>query len=379
MVQPLLSAALIVRDEASMLGPCLESIERLVDEIVVVDTGSVDETPAIAARFGARVVHHPWHDDFAEARNVSLDASKGQWILYIDADERVVSGDRAYVETLLTDSSEVAFRLLLKPTLGSTPYREYRLWRHDERIRFEGVIHEKVVPAIHRLADDEGRGIGLADIVLQHVGYEGDQTHKHLRNLPLLRRQLAAEPENLFVRHHLARVLEGLGRTDEADRVLERAVAIARADSFEDPLGVLVLADLIRRRRQELSDVTSLLTEALSAYPTNCVLLFHEGEDLMAKGDYEQAIDRFDRLLRVDPSSLPVDGPAYEERLLGEVALERRALALFRSGRYAEAAESYGAAAALVPSNPAYQVKWQLAQARAQRVGVRSTRTKGGS
>ena len=150
---------------------------------------------------------------------------------------------------------------------------------------------------------------------------------------------------------------------------------MARADSFEDPLGVLVLADLIRRRRQESADVTSLLAEALSAYPTNCVLLFYEGEDLMAKGDYEQAVDRFDRLARVDPSSLPVDGPAYEERLLGEVALERRALALFRSGRYAEAAESYAEAAALVPSNPAYRVKWQLAQARAQRVGVRSTST----
>ena len=377
-MRPLLSAALIVRDEASMLGPCLESIERLVDEIVVVDTGSLDDTPAIAARFGARVIHHPWQNDFAEARNVSLDASTGRWILYIDADERVVSGDRAYVETLLTDASDAAFRLLLKPTLDSTPYREYRLWRHDDRIRFEGVIHENVVPAIHRVADDEGRDIGLADIVLQHVGYEGDQTRKHLRNLPLLRRQLAADPDNLFVRHHLARVLEALGETDEADRVLEQAVAIARADSFEDPLGVLVLADLIRRRRQEGADVTSLLAEALSAYPTNCVLLFHEGEDLMAKGDYEQAIDRFDRLVRVDPSSLPVDGPAYEERLLGEVALERRALALFRSGRYAEAAESYGEVAALVPSNPAYQVKWQLAQARAQRVGVRSTRTQGG-
>jgi glycosyltransferase involved in cell wall biosynthesis len=375
MVQPLLSAALIVRDEASMLAPCLESIEPLVDEIVVVDTGSVDETPAIAARFGARVIHHPWHHDFAEARNVSLDASTGQWILYIDADERVVSGDRAYVETLLTDSPDVAFRLLLKPTLESTAYREYRLWRHDDRIRFEGVIHEKVVPAIHRVADDEGRGIGLADIVLQHVGYEGDQTHKHLRNLPLLRRQLAAEPGNLFVRHHLARVLEALGETDEADRVLERAVALARADSFGDPLGALVLADLIRRRRDERTDVTSLLAEARSAYPTNCVLLFHEGEDLMAKGDYEQAADRFDQLLRVDLSSLPVDGPAYEERLLGDIALERRALALFRSGRYAEAAESYAEAAALVPSNPAYRVKWQLAQARAQRGGVPSTST----
>ena len=87
---PLLSAVLIARDEAEFLGGCLESLSGIVDEVVVVDTGSVDETPDIARRFGAVVVHHPWREDFAEARNVSLDRATGRWILYIDADERLV-------------------------------------------------------------------------------------------------------------------------------------------------------------------------------------------------------------------------------------------------------------------------------------------------
>jgi glycosyltransferase involved in cell wall biosynthesis len=363
--KPLLTATLIVRDEAAVLGPCLESMQGLVDEIVVVDTGSVDESPAIATAFGARVVHYAWRDDFAAARNVALDEANGQWVLYIDADERVVEGRRSYLETLLGAASEVAFRVLLKPRLGSTPYREYRLWRNDPRIRFDGVIHEKVVPAIHRVARDDGCGIGLADLLLQHVGYEGDQTSKHRRNLPLLRRQLAAEPSNLFVWHHLARVLEGLGEGDEAESVLERALDVARAKSSNDPLGVLPYADLIRRRLQRREEVGPLLAEARAAYPGNCLLLYLEGEDLIVRGAYDDAIDRFDRILRFDPTQVAADSPAYDESLLGELPHAGRGFALFKAGRYSEAADAYQAASALAPSNAAYAVKRNLAQARA--------------
>jgi len=364
--RPLVTATLIVRDEAAVLGPCLESVQGLVDEIVVVDTGSVDESPTIAAAFGARVVHHRWRDDFAEARNVSLDEANGQWILYIDADERVVEHRRSYLEALLSDTSQVAFRVLLKPRLDSTPYREYRLWRNDPRIRFEGVIHEKVVPAIHRVAADDRCGVGLADILLQHVGYEGDQTSKHRRNLPLLRRQLAAEPDNLFVWHHLARVLEGLGEADEAEEILERAVDVARAKSFNDPFGVLAYADLVRRRLQRGAEVGPLLSEARVAYPANCLLMYLEGQDLIARGAYEDAIDRFDRILRFDPTQVPADSPAYDESLLGELPHDGRGFALFKAGRYSEAADAYHAAAVLAPSNSAYAVKLKLAQARAR-------------
>jgi hypothetical protein len=160
-VRGLLAATLIVKNEARVLDACLASLRGVVDEIVAVDTGSTDESIEIARRHGALVHEHPWSGDFAEARNEALRLASCEWIFYIDADERLDPAERASVEKLLRDAPEVAFRILLKPDSRSTPYREYRVWRHDPRIRFEGVIHEKVVPAIQRVSEEDGRPIGV--------------------------------------------------------------------------------------------------------------------------------------------------------------------------------------------------------------------------
>jgi glycosyltransferase involved in cell wall biosynthesis len=361
----LLSASLIVRDESRVLGDCLASIRDVVDEIVVVDTGSVDDSVEIARRHGARVIRHEWRDDFADARNVGLDAARGEWILYIDADERLSRTDRATVEGLLDGAPEVAFRLLLAPDLVSTPYLEYRLWRHDPRIRFRGRIHEKVTPAIAAVAEFDGRPIGDCELLLRHVGYEGDQVHKHRRNLPLLRAELPREPENLFNRHHLARVLSGLGRDEEAAEVLQEAVKVARRRPY-DPVGVLVFTDLVRLRRERGERFGALLAEARDRYPQNKLLWWIEATVLMSDRRYDEALELLDRLIAVDVADLPGEGPAYDARIFGAFAQEARGVCLFRLGRYGEAADAFAEALRGDPGNPRYRSKWTLAHARAQ-------------
>jgi glycosyltransferase involved in cell wall biosynthesis len=351
-------------------------LSGVVDEVVVVDTGSVDDTVEIARRFGAEVLHHPWGDDFAAARNVSLDQARGAWILYIDADERLVEGDRAAVETLLEGAEEVAFRLLLRPRLHTTPYREFRLWRNDPRIRFEGVIHEKVVPAIERVAEVDGRAIGNADLMLQHLGYEGDQTRKHRRNLPLLRRQLEIEPGNLFAWNHLGRVLDALGETDEAEEAFARAIDTARATSPPgrlDRLACLSYGDLIRLRSARGADTDALLAEALAAFPRNCLLLLMWARRLIDEERYAAALESLDQILRFDWATDDDDPPAYDAPIVGELPWAARGLCLFRLGDYAQAAEAYAAAARCAPEDPSYPVKAQLALARARKVGAAPT------
>jgi glycosyltransferase involved in cell wall biosynthesis len=84
---------MIVRDEAWILDECLAAARRGVDEIVVVDTGSVDDTRRIAGRYADRLLDFTWCEDFAAARNVSLAAAGGEWILVLDADERIAEAD----------------------------------------------------------------------------------------------------------------------------------------------------------------------------------------------------------------------------------------------------------------------------------------------
>jgi len=367
-VRPLLSAALIVRDEARFIGDCLRSLTGIVDDVIVVDTGSTDETRAIARGLGARVVDHPWQGSFAEARNVSLDLALGEWVLYIDADERLVGAERAEVHRLLHDADEVAFRLLFQPMLNATPYREYRLWRNDPRIRFDGIIHETVVPAIHEVAEREGRTVGVCDLLLVHEGYEGTQDHKHARNLPLLREELVHDPDNLFKRHHLARVLTGLGRDDEASVVLAGAVELARQRPY-DPLGVLVFTDYVRLRRASGHDVAELLAEGRVLYPSNKLLWWVDAAVCLSAGRFDDALELLDRLVAVDLSTLPDEGPSYDQRIFGESAQEARGTCLFRLGRYEEAAAAYGLAAALAPGNLAYRAKREAALGRARATG----------
>jgi glycosyltransferase involved in cell wall biosynthesis len=368
-VAPLLTAALIVRDEEAVLEECLASIREVVDEIVVVDTGSVDSTCDTALRFGARLFHHRWNEDFAEARNVALGHVRGEWVLYIDADERLVDPDRRAVEALLAGSDAAAFRILLHPEQRASAYLEYRIWRNDPTIRFEGIIHESVVPAIVRLANRERRPILTADLVLRHVGYEGDQRPKHLRNLPLLRRELERNPTNLFVRHHLFRVLEGLGHDEEAESVLLEAFSLVEAgerNGSVDELGALIFAEVIRRRGTRGEDAEELLSRALGLYPENCAFLVLEARRLVAQKRFEAAIGRAERVLEIaarqEPSIL-----AYDMRLLGEAPHEIKALCLFRLERYAEAAAEYAKAWELAPEDISYRVKRDLAAARARR------------
>jgi tetratricopeptide (TPR) repeat protein len=357
----LLAAALIVRNEAAYLAECLESVRPVVDDIIVVDTGSTDDTPAIAMAHGARVFHLPWRDNFAAARNAGLDRCRTDWILYIDADERLAPVSRHEVEALLTDAPEVAFRLLLRPVVGSTPYREYRLWRNDPRIRFRSAIHEKVVPAIHAVAAMDRRPIGVCDLLLDHVGYEGDQTRKHLRNLPMLRRQVRTEPENLFVWHHLARVLAGLGQLRASEQVLLHAIDIGRAKPQVDYCGVLAYSELIGMRMMRGDDVADLIAEGRRYYPDNYVLIWQQARMLVAAGRPAEALANFDLLLATDHASLPDAGPSYDERLFAEAAHEGRGLCLFRLGRYADAAAAYAHAEKCAPGNREFTVKKQLA------------------
>jgi len=360
----LLSAAMIVKNEERFLDGCLASLAGVVDDIVVVDTGSTDRSSDIAAAHGARVYHHTWREDFSAARNEALDHAVGDWILYIDADERVRPYDRGRLEQELGDPFLCAMTVRFHPRTGYTAYPEYRLFRRDPRIRFQGSIHETMRPGIYRMVEaGEGR-IGESKLTIDHLGYDGDQSHKLPRNLAILEKEVRVQPERMYLWWHLGTVYRDLGRIEEAEAAWQTGIGLARHVQPTPPEATLCYVELIRRRLAIGQDVMDLLHEAIALQPDDPFLQWLKTQAFMATGRYEDALPIYEYLATIDPDTL-LTPTAYDWRCLGAGALAEAGLWAFRIGRWQESAAFLRRAEWRRPDNLEIRVKRQLAEARA--------------
>jgi glycosyltransferase involved in cell wall biosynthesis len=362
-----ISAALIVRDESEFIEDCLQSLAGNVDEIVLVDTGSRDDTIAIASRFPTKLHHFPWCNDFSAARNYALERASGEWILYIDADERLEIPSREAYARLLSDRGHVGWRLRLYPRVGWTAYAELRLFRNDPRIRFQGVIHERIGPGVEAVARTEGLEVGACDIGLHHVGYEADQRPKNPRNIPLLRDYLSREPDRLYCWWHLGQCLRLAGDVDAAAEAWSDGIARFRACERErhDHIAGLLYLSLIGLRRSQGLAVDDLVTEALAHFPAHLAFQCLAARLAVEREDFEPARPILEKLTAVDADTFFDPEFAYDKALFGDLSAEPLALCYFRSGRYADAARLYRVAARTAPDPAACELKARLAELRA--------------
>jgi tetratricopeptide (TPR) repeat protein len=364
-----LSAALIVKDEADHLDACLTSLRGLVDEIVVVDTGSTDGTVAIAQAHDAVIGHVPWRGDFSAPRNRSLDLATGDWILYVDADERV-QGDFAAARALLAGATgTVAFRTRFVPRVGWTPFREFRLWRNRDDIRFEGHIHESVVPAIRAAADADALTIDPFDrITIHHLGYEGGRPDKRARDEPMLVAELARNPDRAFVYDHLARVYEGAGDGARAVDMWKRGIAVARARQQTHPDDRLLYVDLIHHLLSSGAiddDLNGLVSEARAAFDRTPTLELAAARLAFATGRPRDALEPLEWLVSLDDDAIIETGASYDARVFGEWSWGLIGLCRFALGDDAAAAEAFKRAEQSAPDDRSYGVRRRLAEARA--------------
>jgi glycosyltransferase involved in cell wall biosynthesis len=343
--RPLVSAALIVRDEQEKLPRCLASISGWCDEVIVVDTGSTDDTVAIARSAGATVLQHPWQDDFADARNHGLDRAMGRWILYIDADEVVepVTREAAHAELATTDA--VALLVWFQDRPDFTPYREYRLWRNRPDIRFLGRMHETPVPDLRRIVAEEGRPILPTDVFrIRHDGYEGDQTAKHLRNLPLLEARLEELPDRVYLWNHLGNIRWALGDADGALVAWQTGVDVVRRLGLVDRTDVLTYAGLGFELIQRGTDISSLLDELDRIAPWYKTRTWMRAENHRRQGRHEAAIAALHEVL-----ALHDDGPdptlSYNTAMFTDWAWEALADSHLQRGDLREAAAVWEEAA----------------------------------
>ncbi len=203
-----ISLCMIVKNEETMLAQCLESVSEVVDEIIIVDTGSEDRTVEIAKRYGARVYHHPWEDNFSLARNQSLGYATCDWIFILDADEVLTKEDHAKLRqaTHIPDLNLISVSVHNKhPLTGefASFLPSVRLWRRKLNLYYEGIVHNQLMlpPA---------ETVLRADVKLTHYGYGLDREmmkKKFARSKALLLKQLDKNPDNAFANFNYSQIL----------------------------------------------------------------------------------------------------------------------------------------------------------------------------
>ena len=346
----LLSACLIVKNEEQRLPQCLESLRSLVDEIIIVDTGSSDRTISIAKKYQARVFHFDWCDDFSQVRNYAIAQAKGKWILVIDADEVLEQGAIATLQEVIQRDDCLAVNLLRSEIdAKQAPYSlVLRLFRNHPAITFTGLYHESIDQSVVALQAQEPHWqvLNVEVPVLLHYGYTDSEIqlkHKYEFAKQLMHKHLEAFPNDSYM-------LNKLG-----------ALYISSPQDRDRNLGIELLQKGL-----------ALLEDAKEPNLICCELHYHLGLAYHQNADWELAKNAYEQVIALDVPNL-VKLSAYLN--LGNIYQElnqREAIAYFEkatqiapnfaqghfnygialktSGRFTDAIAAYQQAIALEPN-----------------------------
>ncbi|TBL80626.1 glycosyltransferase [Paenibacillus thalictri] len=351
-----LSLCMIVKDEAKRIADCLQSARQLVDEIVVVDTGSTDDTPAICESLGARVLSYPWHDSFCDARNFGLAQAGGEWAMWLDADERLNPAEHTLIRQALDDPIFDVISLSIINYYGDNLEQvnvnhahimpQARLFRLGRGIRFAGDIHETVTLP----PDYDTSRIKKLDASVHHYGYMEPiirEKAKHERNTSLLLKQVEQPDHNPWFDYHLAAEYYRVSSWQTAlDYVNRSILGFLQNGSLPPSLLYKLKYDTLLRCGSIRSAWPGIL-RAIQLYPDYVDLHFYKGIILMHMDMAAEALAVFEHCLELG------EQPTSYLRLKGLgsfYALHYIGRCLERLGRQAEA-QLYYAKSGLEPED----------------------------
>jgi tetratricopeptide (TPR) repeat protein len=330
-----LSLVMIVRDEAEMAPAFLESVRGLWDELIVVDTGSNDGTQQLFRDGGAKVLSFSWINDFAAARNVSLAHATGDWVLVLDADERVSADFIAAFRARIADPRVGALTLLVSNQLPYGHRREsyvLRAWRHSPTVRFRHAIHEDPSDDVKAMLAERGLVAQQLEVPVEHLGYVRTRAaakDKKARDTVLLRACLDANPVDFYSRLkllELARYWQDETSWCAEARAATDALELAGRHVLRDAPWAGELLSLIAEGLFPLTDPSALVFldgwEAL--VPPSAAFFLRRGVFREHQGRYPEARADFEACQRTGEVSGDVQLTMVRPSLgLARIALEQ--------------------------------------------------------
>jgi glycosyltransferase involved in cell wall biosynthesis len=358
--RPTLSVCMIVKDEAEFIDGAVKSVRDIADEVIVVDTGSSDDTVTLARAAGADVHFFDWVGDFSKARNASLGYAKSDWILVLDADERLKPESRvslrAVIEAHHEDEEYTVFCVQIKNYTRGGDYQNDgfsgRLFRNAPELRFSGKVHEEV-------GRDYGTDYRL-DIVFDHFGADPQvmlEKGKDDRNLKLLELKLEESPEDLVTWFYVASQHWVAKRVSAACQAFEKVTELFEQDPGQYGVSMVQIpiaysyVGLIRTQMLDAryQDAARTADKALQTVLGNPDLLFQSGLSFLYVDRFDDAIEVLRTCLNTSITGVGRIGmhdPSIQawraQKILGDV--------YFAQGNETRAFEVYDAVADLVPA-----------------------------
>lgn len=326
-----ISACYIVKNEAKNLAKSIKSLKNQVNEIVVVDTGSTDNTIVVARKLGARVYNFPWQDDFSKARNFALSKAKGDWLILLDADEYFTAKTAGNIRQVIRQAQQADALLIqmVNYDVDKAEIQDYfyqlRIVRNQQGLHYEGKIHEE-------LKLSEGKSMKFLRVLpemleIYHTGYASSVSRQKLeRNLKLLQQAVDNGQSEADLARYFCDCYLGLGDMEKCTYYGWLDVKKGRQSvNFGSRCHRVLMAyyggrndgESISKRRQLAEISTKQYPEVPDFWAEYSECLYQDGEYAKAIAAMEKALQLMQDYHGMEPSML-VEGhmaPQLEERL----------------------------------------------------------------
>lgn len=353
------SLCMIVRDNEAIIEACLTSIRPWVDEMIVVDTGSLDQTAEICHRLGAHVFEFPWCDDFSAARNESIRHATGDWIFWMDSDDVMdpIQGER--LQKLVRSNHKpqchgyvLQVHCLSEAAGQATVVDHVKLFRNRSDLRFEHRIHEQILPAIRRAHGT----VEFTDIhVVHHGSRQSPEQHRRKleRDFRILRLDLQEHPEHPFILFNLGMTCDDAGLYQDAIGYLEHSLRVSGPEESHVPKTWSILINSLRLAGA-VNQALQRAEQALKLYPDDVELRFRYAVLLQQSDQNAAAIQQY-RSLLVQPVARRFR--SMDNSIMGYKLYHNLAVALDRQGNSKEAADHWEQALPHAPDSEAAQLE----------------------
>jgi glycosyltransferase involved in cell wall biosynthesis len=351
-----LSLCMIVKNEESTLPKCLASVKNVVDEMVVLDTGSTDNTPYIAQKFGAQVHHFQWCNDFSAARNEALKYVTGDWVLVLDADESLTQKIVPQLQQAIRRDEYLLINLV-RQEVGAeqSPYSLVsRVFRNHSDIYFSRPYHALVDDSVSKILVKEPHWqVGyLEEVAILHRGYQKSaiaQQNKFAKAQAAMEEFLATHPNDPYTCSKLGALYVETGKLVQGIELLARGVCSAE-DNYEILYELYYHLGIAYTRLQNSHQAIVHYQAAikLPIYPVLKLGAYNNlGNILKSSGDLNGALTAYETTLKIDPKF--TRGHYNLGMTLKEMGLYQKAIAAYQKAielnpKYAEAYQNLGVA-----------------------------------